>query len=315
MMLKWLGRFLFVVISIVLSLQVYYYAQYSKLQKYYNENMINNINNDEIYLKGINTLADLDYYQKDPIYEFTSNNPDYMFKIALRSIAAVIYDKDQNPVRIDGLMLFLNNVEIKDTELPILKITVTLDQKSIILDNNESLSNEAVMLYNPNENFPQSNIPVLFLLNTEGSLVLNNVVSTIETIKVEYTSGYNAKDEKITFNDIALFIASSNDIYEASYVKDNDFNVNNDDFLLLKLFTNNIPNDQDLLTYNLITAKDDLTKYNKIVWVTMGGYILIVLVVAYFIFFHRIVYEKIKVRKNNTNESTITIIDNKEDEI
>lgn len=292
-MLKWLGRFLFIIIATSLSLQVYNYARYSTLQKYYFEYMMENIDNDDKYLKGLNTLADLEYHKKDPIYEYISNNEDYKFKLALRTVAADIYNDKNELIKVDGIMIFLNNVQIKDTETPILKITVTLDQNSIYSSDDKIYTNELAITYNPHLNFPQSNLPVSFLLNAKNSLLINDTTSNITSIKVEYAKTYH-KDQKIQFEDIPLFIASRDEISEAALLKDSSLSIEHEDFLLLEGFENNMPNEEQLQQYNLINAKDSLKQYNKIVWLTMGGYVLIVVLLAYFLFFNKKFMQSIK---------------------
>jgi uncharacterized ion transporter superfamily protein YfcC len=47
----------------------------------------------------------------------------------------------------------------------------------------------------------------------------------------------------------------------------------------------------------LITAKDDLTPYNGAIWRIMVIYVALIIVITYFLFFHKMVMSRLQLKK------------------
>lgn len=302
-MIKWLGRTVYIIIILLLTLQIYFFAFQSKLQQFYEEHMASYVDDNDAYLVGMNTLADIDYYQKTPIYSFTSDNPDYQFEINVHAIGALVTNQDNKQVRADGLLVYINKVSIRTIETPIIRLTLTLDQNSIIVrDSNgdNTLTNKIQMEYNPKVEFPRSNIPILFLVKTEGSLVVpeTGILSNIKVLKAEISDGVTDRDDQLIYDPKALFIASDEIVPEGAYVKDDQLIIRADDYSLRSLFAADVPSESEIETYNLITDREDLSQYNGIVWRTMIGYGLMVVLITYLLFFHKNVMIKMREKKD-----------------
>ena len=87
-MLKWILRFFYIMIVSVATLYVYGSANYGRLEAYYEAYMADEIDNDDVYLTGINTLMNLAYYKQDPVYSYTSASDTHNLKLSV-SLAEV----------------------------------------------------------------------------------------------------------------------------------------------------------------------------------------------------------------------------------
>ncbi len=300
-MIKWLGRTVYIIIILLLTVQIWFFAFQSKLQQFYEEHMASYVDDNDAYLVGMNTLADIDYHQETPIYSFSSNNPDYRFDVNIHAIGALITNSDNDQERVDGFLLYVNKINIKTNENPIIRLTVTLDQSSVIVrdsDGNNTLVNKIQMEYNPNLDFPSSNIPVLFLVKTEGSLVVpeTGILANVKTVKIEM--GTIDVNEQIIYDPKALFIASNEIVPEGAYVKDDQMIISSEDYSLRSLFVDELPSESEIETYHLITTRFDLNEYNGIIWRTMIGYGFMVIIITYLLFFHKNVMIKIRAKKD-----------------
>jgi len=302
-MIKWLGRTVYFIIIILLTVQIWFFAYQSKLQQFYEEYMAEYVDDNATYLVGLNTLADIDYHQETPIYSFSSEDPDYQFDVNVHAIGALITNQDNEQERVDGLLFFINKINIKTIEEPIIRFTLTLDQNSITVRDNEGndvLTNKVQMIYNPKLDFPSSNIPVLFLVKTEGSLVIPEVgiLSNVKTLKIEMSDGVTDTNDQFIFDPKALFIASNELVSEGAYVKDDQLSINPEDYSLRTLFADVNPSESEINTYGLITDREDLNQYNGIIWRTMIGYGLMVVLITYLLFFHKNVMIKRREKKD-----------------
>lgn len=302
-MLKWLGRIVYIMIVTLLTVQIYTYGFYSKLQSFYQDHMEAYVDQDDIYLKGMNALTDIYYYQNEPIYTFNSQDPDYQFHFSIRAIGARVNQGNQVEDRVDGLMFFFNKVQIKEIDDPIIRMTIFLSQASILTRDDsgeEKLLNQVEIIYRPSLGFPESNIPALFLLNVEGSLIIpeTDIMSSITMVKLEYSNGSTDQNDRLIFDGRALFIAANATISEGSYQKDEAFIIHLEDYALMKNFENRIPSAEDVIQFGLVTDREDISKYNGIIWRTMIGYIAIVMIVTYFIFFHKKTMERVRSNKS-----------------
>lgn len=302
-MIKWLGRTVYLIIVLLLTVQIYFFAFQSKLQEFYSEHMAAYVDDNDMYLKGMNALADIDYYQKTPIYSFHSEDSDYQFDVNVHAIGAMVTNQENEQVNVDGLLFFINKVNIKNIELPIIRLTLTLDQSSVIVrdaNGENTLSNKIQMEYNPKLEFPRSNIPVLFLVNTEGSLIVPDVgiQSNIQMIKIEFSDGTKDDNDIIIYDAKALFIASNGLVSEGAYVKDDQFEISEEDYSIRSNFIDTLPSDEEVITYNLVTDREDLRQYNGIIWRTMIGYGFMIILITYLLFFHKNVMIKIREKKD-----------------
>ncbi|HBG32376.1 MAG TPA: hypothetical protein DEG42_06845 [Acholeplasmataceae bacterium] len=309
-MLKWVGRILYIIVISLLSLQIYSYAYYSKLQEYYMDHVEENLNDNEVYLNGINTLMGIDYYRESPIlYSFSSTAGDYQFSVNVYAVGVNAKD-----LYYDGLMIFVNNVSImKDSaviEDPILKISVELDQSTLLVG--EELSDTGSIYFDPSQPFAYYNVPVLFLFDADDYLKVpdEDAFAVIDRILVEYSDGEKDEDNALIFDDSALFIASRELISDAAYHKDTAFDINVEDYKLRDDFADQVPTDAEILTFGLNADHGDLDAYNWTVWKTMLIYVALVIVVTYLLFFHKMVREHFKTKnyipRNNTG-NTITV--------
>ena len=148
-MLKWVGRILYVVVISLLSLQVYSFAYYSKLQEYYTDNVAENINDDAVLLNGVNTLMGIDYYRESPVlYEYINDTGDYQISVGVYAIGIT-----SNEINYDGYVILVNNVCIVENDVvlqdPLLKISVELDTDTLMVDN--TLSNRGSVFFDSSE--------------------------------------------------------------------------------------------------------------------------------------------------------------------
>lgn len=308
-MLKWVGRILYIIIISLLSLQIYSYAYYSKLQEYYTDHVEEHLNDNEVYLNGINTLMGIDYYRESPVlYSFSSTEGDFQFSVNVYAVGVNAED-----LYYDGLMIFVNNVSItKDSLLiadPILKISVELDQATLLVG--ETLSDTGSIYFDPSQPFAYYNVPVLFLFDAADYLKVpdEDSFANIDRILIEYSDGEKDEDNVLIFDESALFIASKEIISDAAYHKDTTFNINVDDYRLRDDFVNRVPTDAEIVTFGLNADHGDLNAYNWSVWKIMLIYVALLSVITYLLFFHKMVREHYK-NKNyipkTTTANTVT---------
>ncbi|BCR36593.1 hypothetical protein [Mariniplasma anaerobium] len=301
-MMKWIGRSIYVLAIVFISVIIYRYAYTAKLQEYYDAEIRDNINDDETLLIGLNTLLTIDYYRESPmLYQYVSDTGDYQFTLSSYAIGITYGD-----VSYDGLMFVINNLAImEDGELivdPVLKITVNLSHNTLLVE--DEYSNMGSVYYDPLIPFSIYNVPALFLFDAENYLLIPNdddnaspEYATIENITLEYSNGAANDDNEYLFNEIPLFVGSKVEYRDAAYLKDSTFNIDpdlyqiNDDFGSDGLSTDNIA------TFNLVTEQDDLTPYNGAIWRIMVIYILLIIVITYFLFFHKMLMGHLQYKK------------------
>jgi len=290
-MLKWIGRIVFVMVVSLLSLQVYSYATHTKMQLYYAEEVAPYRNDSSVYLKGINTLMGINYYRSYPLlYEFIDASGDYQITLRVYAIGIT-----SNNVQYDGLMIFVNNVTIlhEDQKIhnPAIRITVELDQDTLVVK--DEFTNSGNIIYNPDEPFAFFNVPVLFLFDAEKYLkvVDEDVFANLTKIVVEYSNGSKDSDNNLIFSDIPLLIASTSPSNESSHNKDASFSINVTNYRLRDQFANSQPNDAEIASFNLVSDRGSFAPYNWSVWRIMIIYVLAVVFITYFLFFHKLVRE------------------------
>ncbi|MCF7929937.1 MAG: hypothetical protein K9L02_00305 [Acholeplasmataceae bacterium] len=295
-MLKWFGRALYVMMITLLSLQVYSYSYYSKLQEYYTDVVADHVDDDAIFLKGINTLMGIDYYRESPVlYEYIKDDGD--FQLTVRVYAIGIMSDD---AYYDGYMIFVNDVVIVEDGVtlvdPVIQIAVELDHATLLV--NEVMTDSGSITYDSQQAFAYYNVPVLFLFDAESYLKIpdEDAFSNLTRIEVSYSNRTVDEDDYYVFDESPLFIAASTPISESAYNKDSNLIINANDYRLRDQFADDIPNDAEITSFNLITGRDDLSDYNGVIWRTMAIYAVIVVGITYLLFFHKKVREHYKTR-------------------
>ncbi|MBU1141449.1 MAG: hypothetical protein KKG64_02880 [Firmicutes bacterium] len=295
-MLKWIGRALYVMIISILSLQIYSYAYYSKLQEYYNDNVSEYIDDDTVFLNGINTLMGIDYYRESPIlYEYIKDDGD--FQITVRAYAIGIMSDN---TYYDGFMILVNHVLIVEDgatlEDPIIKINVELDTNTLMVS--EELTNRGSIYFDSLQPFAYYNVPVLFLFDAEDYLKVPNqdAFANLTRIEVEYSNREVDDDKNLIYNESPLFLATAVATSESALNKDATLAINVNDYRLRLQFENDVPSEIEMITFNLNDDRGDMNPYNWLIWRTMLVYVLIVAIVTYLLFFHKIVRERYKTK-------------------
>lgn len=301
-MLKWIGRSIYVLAIVFISVIIYRYAYTAKLNEYYDAEIRDNINDDETLLRGLNTLLTIDYYRESPmLYQFVSDTGDYQFTLTSYAIGITYGEASY-----DGLMFLLNDVKIiEDGELlvdPVLKITVNLSHNSLLVE--DEFSNIGSVFYDPILPFSIYNVPALFLFDAENYLLIPNEdedatpeYATIENITVEYSNGEATDDNDYEFNEIPLFVGSKTEYRDAAYLKDSTFNIDPEIYEINDDFGSDGLTSDDIDNFNLVTDQDDLTPYNGAIWRIMVIYVLLVIMITYFLFFHKTLMDHLRYKK------------------
>ncbi|MFA5471495.1 MAG: hypothetical protein WC219_05565 [Acholeplasmataceae bacterium] len=304
-MMKWIGRSIYVLAIAFISVIVYRIAYTAKLQEYYEAEIKDNMDDDEILLKGLNTLLTIDYYREAPLlYQYISENGNYQFNLSAYAIGISYGDESY-----DGLMFVINDVQItEDDEIidnPIIKMSVTLSHQTLLV--NEAFTNYGSVYYDPVLPFSIYNVPALFLFDAENYLLIPNedenaekAYATIESITLEYSNGSTNDNGDYVFDEVPMFVGSKTEYRDAVHDdhKDITFNIDTEAYQLKDDFGSDGLTADDIETLNLVTDQDDLTPYNGAVWKIMIIYVLVVLMITYFLFFHK--YVRIRMQRNQT---------------
>lgn len=295
-MLKWVLRMLYVMAVSLFSLQIYSFAYYSKLQEYYTDHVVENINNDTLYLNGINTLMGVDYYRDSPVlYEYIKDDGDNQLHVKIYAVGITSSD-----TQYDGYMILVNNVHIMDngTEIdnPALKITIGLDANTLRVD--KDLTNTGSIFYDPLQPFAYYNVPVLFLFDAPDYLQIPDTTTyaNLTRIEVSYSDGTIDDNKNLVYNDVPLFLATTEATSESAQNKDATLSIDPDLYRLRSQFSNPVPTASDITTYNLVTDRGDMSPYNWTIWRTMIIYVLVVALVTYLLFFHKGVMDRRKAK-------------------
>ena len=297
-MMKWLGRSIYVLAIVFISVLVYRIAYTAKLQSYYDSEIRDHIDVDVVLLKGLNTLLTIDYYRESPLlYTYESPLDDYQFTISSYAIGITYGD-----ISYDGIMFVINDVLLKEDDVvvanPILKISVNLSDETLLVD--KVYSDVGSVYYDPEQPFSIYNVPALFLFDADNYLLVpneENTFATIETITLEYSNRETNANSEPVFNDIPLFVGSKTEYRDAAFTKDPTFDIDSTLYQIRDNFESKNISDNDIEAFNLVTDQDDLSPYNGEIWKILSVYILAVVVVTYFLFFHKFVKAKIASRK------------------
>ncbi len=316
-MMKWIGRSIYVLAIAFISVIVYRIAYTAKLQEYYEAEVKDYMNDDEILLKGLNTLLTIDYYRETPVlYQYISDEGNYQFNLSAYAIGISYGD-----VAYDGLMFVLNDVKIlednQEVEDPIIKMTVALSHKTLLV--NETYQNFGSIYYDPVLPFSIYNVPALFLFDAENYLLIPNEdenqieeYASIESITMEYSNGLTNDNGDYVFDDIPMFVGSKTEYRDAVHDdhKDSNFNIDPTLYQLRDDFGTDGLTADDVEAFNLVTDQDDLTPYNGAIWKIMLIYVLVVLMITYFLFFHKFVRNSV-LRKETQAAKEKQAVENK----
>ncbi len=302
-MLKWILRFFYLMIITVATVYVYGSANYSRLEAYYKDHMADVINQPEAYLKGINTIMGLDYYASEPAYLFEQNEGNYQFKLALYPIGVSL-----NDVLYDGLMVYVYDVKIiengEEILYPKIKITVDLDRETF--KNGDEFFSSTFITFDPEKEFPYSYVPNLFLLYSDNYLKVSgeDAYANITKLTIAYSDGALNDSNQLIFKETMLFIGSNVIVSDAAHIKTDQFIVNPNDFRLSLNFPDGKLSETVIADFGLVTDAGNLSDYNGLIWRTMTIYVLIAGALTYFLFFHKVVMEKIRARRMDQPSTT-----------
>lgn len=316
--MKWIGRIIYILLVSFTTLFIFRYGENKKHQAYFDEHIAGHLDDDAVLLKGINTLLGVNYYREDPLlYQYVSDQGDYQFKLTAYAVG-IAYEEAH-----DGMMFILNNLKIyEDGELvidPLIKIHITLSDETLLID--KEYKSEGNIGFDPHQPFSVYNVPALFLFETPNYLEKPTIdakgkatfpsqtggtpeYATITSITVKYSNRSKDEQGRFIFNDTPLFIGKDGPINEPvlDQHKDENFQITHEDFRLKAHFSNLEPNADELALYHLNASRDSLKPYNRIVWQTMIIYTLSIAVITYFIFFHKMVREKMQSKKETPNQ-------------
>jgi hypothetical protein len=295
-MLKWILRFFYIMIISVATLYVYGSANYGRLEAYYAKYMADELDNDQEYLKGINTLMNLAYYQESPVYQFVSISDTHHLKVSVHAIGIT-----DNNVHYDGLMIFVNELELYDVEnnlieKPIIKITAHLSEKTY--KSGDELTDTPTVVFDSTKEFPYSYAPTLFLVYAENYLLIpdTETYATLDRISISYSTGERDTDGQYKYDTTLLYVAAGEDISEAAHNKDNTLSLNEASFRLSTVYGEELSADE-IETLGLITDRGSLKEFNGVIVRTMIIYSLIVIALTYVLFFHKLVMDKVKEKR------------------
>lgn len=302
-MLKWLVRFLYIMIISVATVYVYGSANYSRLEAYYTNYMQESLDDTDTYLKGINTLMGIDYYREISSVNYVSSDNQYQMTLGIYAIGATF-----NDTLYDGVMIFVNDVIItKDGESimdPILKLSVKLSEPTY--KSGETFTDIATVIFDPTKEFPYSYVPAVFLLKADNYLkvVDSEVISTLDRLTIAYSDGNTDDAGAYIYSDVLLFAGAQELIGDAAHIKINDFNITTESYSISDLIEGDQPTDIEIASLGLVTVRGNLEEFNGLIWRTMIIYALVVIALTYVLFFNKYVMEKIKEKRHGLNPTT-----------
>lgn len=304
MIMKWLLRILYVILVLFASLYILQMGYISRNNLYYVENVKDHWDDTEVFLDGVSTLQYLDYYQETPIYTFSATSGENKFDLNVYAIGITYQETFYN-----GYMIFINNVEIYENgtliENPIIKLTVNVTADTIYVDN--GYQSQGSVVFDPTSDSFYGNTPLLMLFDVEGNLINgqgtddteDDVYSEISKITIDYSNRTTEDDTTYLFNSEtdggkALFVGTNGTVNDPTYYSDDSFVINQADYRLSEQFIGDTLSDADITTLGLITPQGDLTENNWEVWKTMLSYTFFIIIVSYFLFFHKLVKAKVQ---------------------
>jgi hypothetical protein len=284
----------------VATVMVYTSSYVDATVEFYNDHM-SDVDDTAEFMIGISTIMDLEYFQENPVYQYKVDSGDYQFTLSMHQFGYT-YNKKLS----DGIMIFINQVKITYDgillENPVTKLEVSLSDQTYLERGSSNKTDLVIREFNPSKLVTAAYLPVLFLLYDEDNLQKSDgTFSSIDSIKLGFSAGELDQNSALIYN--TLFFTSTNSTLideivsndESEFV-DYTYEFNHESFQLTNNFNlteeKTFPSEQEILTYQLITEKGDLAAYNYIIWRSMSIYILIVILITYVLFFHKIVKEK-----------------------
>lgn len=290
-MWKWVGRSFYIIFVIFVTAWVYSAAYFSKLQAYYDDHIRDHMDNPDIFLTGVNTLLQTDYFRESPLlFSYQQDDGDYQLNVFIYAVSAT-----EDDVRNDGFMIFVNEVSVKHNDEtltnPIIKITVGLDTETLLV--NGEPSNEGTVQYIPTDPFSFSNLPTVFLFDNDRFLrdSETDTIAQLESIAIYYSDGSLDEDNRYIYETRPIFLATTvpSDEIVLGDNKVGDLSIDQSLYQLRFVFDGAFPNDAEIEALNLNTDRESLNEYNFLIWRSMGIYTLFVLGITYFLFFHKYV--------------------------
>jgi len=292
--LKWVGRFLFILLVLMATVPVMQYGNIKSYEAFVKDHMEGEESNLPVYLKGLSTILGLDYFQSETLYYFDDEgHDDVNFKLGI-----YLFGATDNKEKVNGFLIYLYDVEIKDDqgeviEKPIIKLTISMDLAT------QKVGNDYVDFAN-NIFYPDNtlSIPFIYMFDKEGELkkVGEDLFASITRIQIEYSNGDRNSNGYI-YDDQYLFLATNQEVNdEPAFVKQLNFTMTPEEYRLREQFVESVPSEEEMVSFGLIDDKFSLKPYNWIIWRTIIIYTLIILVITYFLFFHKRVMEKRKFR-------------------
>jgi hypothetical protein len=285
-MLKWVGRVLYIVLILYLTFRMYGFAYVAKLQSYYAEVVVETIDDDLAYLEGIATVMGLDYVQRTPLYTYENLSGDYQLRVAVHTVG--VNDGDN---LIDGVLIFVNNLSITEKNLPTeeipINITVSLSDATFRDGDTDT------------DKVSSKGGHFLILYEIEGSLISDDseTIATVESISVTHISQNPDNNGEDGFSTQPMFIANTSQIDEAVHGDNKDTLIlDPEGYRLSDDFADGYPTQTELEAYDLSAEKGDMSGYNGVIFRTMSIYLLFVIVISYFLFFHKSVRERMRMR-------------------
>ncbi len=311
MQLKWLGRILYIIIIVFLTQYVLLIGYVSRGNEYFTQEIRDQVNDNIPYLEGIATLQNLDYFKEDPIYTFSANEDDAQFDVNIYATGFTY-----NEVNYDGFMLLINNIHIfedgNEIENPVLRIIIDLSDETF--SSNDGLVSQAIQTYDPTVEGVYQGMPLVLLYEENGYLLNDNgtedtaddIIASVNKITVNYSNRELDENDQFIFNPdgMPLFVAS-NGSTDNAIASDSTFTLDRSSYELSDQFAGDFPTDQEIIDFNLNTNAGDMSGYNWEIWRTMLIYVLAIVVITYFLFFHKHVRARLNQRRENTSSNVI----------
>ncbi len=312
MQLKWIGRLIYIILVIFLTQYVLLMGYVSRGNEYFTKDVRDHVNENIKYLEGISTLQNLDYFKETPIYTATSDLDDTKFDVNIYAMGFSYNDEyyDGFMILVNNIHIYQNGAEITD---PVIKIIVDLTGDTF-LSNGKYVSQVSTTYDSTIEGVYQG-MPLMLLYEENGYLTYNNgteddtsddLLATISKITINYSDRNMDDDGEFIYNPSGkpLFVASDGTNDDA-LVTDDSFEITPEAYELSKQFSNDVLSDDDISNLGLNTTKGNMSAYNWQIWKTMIIYVLSVVVITYFLFFHKHVRAKVAQRNAVKAASTI----------
>jgi hypothetical protein len=150
---------------------------------------------------------------------------------------------------------------------------------------------------------------MLFIADTEDYLLKDGIYSDIIRVEVSYSNREKNDQGKYIYNPSYLYLATSTLSSEPAFNKESSFILTQAEYQLRESFAGDQPTDSEIETFGLLTNKLNITKYNWVIWRTVILYSLVVVVFAYFMFFHKKVMERRRAKDYvpRPNDGSVTL--------